>query len=94
MFAVDFLKAIASRKSLLFYCLTKNFIKMKNLKLTNLEKRQENEMAQVRGGLFGMGKKYLKVGKKLHLCHGTCATTSNQYTGRSDHGNNDRDNNN
>ena len=52
---------------------------MKNLKLTNLERMQENEMTQVRGGIFGMGKKYLKHGKpddyngSACWCGGSCS---------------------
>ena len=61
---------------------------MKNLKLTNLEKMQENELAQVRGGLFGMGKRFLRYGKgKVSgscstFCSGSCSDSSS----RSDEG--------
>ena len=62
---------------------------MKNLKLTNLERMQENEMTQVRGGLFGMGKKYCRISGGC-VCVGSCATANNSYTGRKYHGNNFR----
>ena len=48
-------------------------------------------MTQVRGGLFGMGKKYCKISKSGNICVGSCATVDNSTTGRKDHGNRDRD---
>ena len=57
---------------------------MKNLKLTNLEKMQENEMTQVRGGIFGMGKKFARYGKgKVSgacntFCTGSCSDSSHR----------------
>ena len=50
---------------------------MKNLKLTNLEKMPQKEMEQVKGGIFGMGKKFAKIGKNCHFCVGSCGTVSN-----------------
>ncbi len=57
---------------------------MKNLKLTNLEKMPQKEMEQVKGGIFGMGKKFLRYGKGgvngacSTICAGSCSTTSSR----------------
>jgi hypothetical protein len=68
---------------------------MKNLKLTNLERMQENEMTQVRGGIFGMGKKFARYGKgKVSgACNTFCTGSCSDSSTRADEGISERNTN-